>query len=139
VRSLKLLSNMYTLLVLVVLSACAKQAPIIPQVVKRELLSVPDYARLYNIPFAPDAAPYTLGVSSNNGTMVLEYETKLAPEALIALYKTEMDYWGWRQAGVTSGRKSCLVYQNPSKYCIITVSPVTTVINLVTLYIGPNI
>jgi hypothetical protein len=132
--------NRYVFLVLVGLSSCAKKASLIPQAIikeqPRELLSQEDYARLCDIPFTPDAVPYNLGISSQDGTRALEYETKLSTEAILTLCKTHMDYWGWHQAGMINKHKSCLLYQKPSKYCIITLCPITMATTIVTLYIG---
>lgn len=101
------------------------------------MLTDEERARLSDIPFTFDAAPWKLSNLNKEHQIALEYYTRVAIQDIISLYRAEMDYWGWREIDIVTDNKSCLVFQKPSRNCIVLISPYKSGY-LVTIFIGRN-
>ncbi len=100
------------------------------------LLTDEEIARLHDIYFPEDARPEKL--AGQPGQTILGFRSKLDRKDLIEAYKAHMEYSGWHLVSLFSGQESCLIFEKPTKQCIVTLSQEETAIRVV-LFIGPKL
>lgn len=81
----------------------------------------PDEARLCDIFFPIDVQPVRISCSDER-KVIVNYKSSFSANNIISLYRTEMEYLGWEEAAIFEGAVSCLVFQKPSKMCIVTIA-----------------
>jgi hypothetical protein len=82
-----------------------------------------DEARCMDIPF-PITMDKLYDVRSENtheSQLILEFKADESYEEIIHFYRAEMECLGWHELKVIHGHKACLIFQKPTKMCIITI------------------
>ncbi len=95
-----------------------------------------DEARLYDIFFPVNKGLLKVHMQDEL-SIVLSYDCELTQEDCIALYRTGMEYLGWYECGIFRADQSCLVFEKPSKSCIVFMRGSTNR-QTIRLYSGPK-
>ena len=105
------------------LTGCASKVQHLgPQVVRApnsaRMLSDEDAARLHDLPFAKGVHPEKL--DTKDGQTVIRYVNALSMQATTDFYVRDMEYLGWNLVSSFIADESCLIFEKPTRRCVIT-------------------
>jgi hypothetical protein len=98
------------------------------------LIAQPVLAEMSDIPLFAHTVPWHIG-GVRDRTYVLQYKAACPMIDLCAFYRAEMDYFGWQETGVFVFHESCLIFEKPSKQCVVVLRSLTHKECEVTLFI----
>lgn len=97
--------------------------------------------RLVDIPLLGTEPVYNITSNHDPRKLVLTYKIDLKVDDVIALYRVQMECFGWQEGEVVKGHHTCLVFKKPSKTCCILIKQSKTISktsSTITLFIGPK-
>ena len=101
-----------------------------------------DEARLLDIPFPINASSlWDLGnYEEDPRKIVIKFIIDQQCEDIIAFYRAEMECLGWYETAVIKGGEVCLLFQKPSRLCVIMIKSLADSNNNheIVLFIAPN-
>jgi hypothetical protein len=97
-----------------------------------------DEARLFDIPLPVGSKVYDLSAHNEHNKRILHFNSALSQYDIFAYYRTEMECFGWQESAIFEGTESCLIFQKPTKTCVVTIRPESNKLNAVSLFIGPR-
>ncbi len=133
-------STLFCTTLLLFLTSCAPKQAVSIQSRKREttqILTDEERARLHDIAFPVDVRPEKLASQAGQG--ILTYISKSSVKELFDFYRADMDYIGWDLVAAFKAEESCLIFEKPTKRCIVTIRPdEIRAPTRVVLFIGPR-
>lgn len=99
-------------------------------------------ARILDIPFPIDTELWDLSNSNSSDLQKLALKFKWDKlsqnQNVIDFYLTEMEYCGWNLVNYVKFKESCLVFQKPSKTCVILAKKLSDKIEEVSIFVMPK-
>lgn len=97
-------------------------------------LSDEERARLYDIAFPQEAQPAKL--QAQEGQTIITYTSTGPAKGILDLYRADMEYHGWDLVGSFEGQESCLIFEKPTKRCVVTMKSDMNGLISVVLFLG---
>ena len=113
------------------LSGCIRRGVVITPPVIKPVVTAEERARLHDVSFPLGVDPCKIRFDEQ---VVLTYNSPQSLNELIVFYKRDMECLGWKERLVIEADESMLLFEKPSKMCVIVLRKGSEV----TLWISPK-
>jgi len=122
IKNIKKVQATVLFLCLIFISSCVK----VTKRTNNTLKAHENEARLIDVPIPIDStfvADKAKKGSIDSKCCMLFYSTKKSLQEVKVFYEKEMERFGWRVSAECSDRESTLLFEKPSKVCVVSVRP----------------